>query len=922
MYFKYFCLLFFLGSCLSGFTQNKVLQVVVKDNQGNTLQDVWVVAKNQSQEFSNLTNQNGQVSFILQEATYALELSHLSYTPQSQEVVLDQNQVMNVVLLPQNNVMSEVVITAQEGKGLSTSSIISKKAMQHLQPSSFADLMELLPGGKATGVNLTSTNRILIREFGQGQNDGDYTTSSLGVQFVMDGNLYNTNADMQVSVLTGNNDAIIGSGVSNKRNTSFSGVDMRGISTNDINKVEVIRGIPDASYGDLSSGVVIIDRVSGFSPYRARMKVDGFSKQFYLGKGADITPSWSMNFSGDILDAKSDPREFFENFKRITASVRSQKVFTITGMPLTYKSSLDYSSVLDNNRFDPESGYAAVDYYKNNRHRIAFSNNFEIPFLEHHLLKYVKFNTSIIQSIEDLDQRKFVQNSGPRAISIATSQGVNKGYFPSMSYVSDFKVHGRPLDINLKLLSALDFQLGGMTHLTSFGVEFKYAKNNGNGKVYDLLTPPSATLNTRPVRFKDIPGYSNLAFFLGDQVSYSYLQHDFSLYVGVRVNKFLGMDKSYSISNKVFVEPRINFSWSLPTLPIGSNVLKTDITLGLGQLYKHPTLLMLYPDPVYLDFQQLSFYPSDENLQSSSFMTCVQDVTNKNLASAKNTKRELRVDLSYSGFNFFITYFQENMPNGFRQMRRYKTYGYKRYDTSDLDPDSMQEFPDLEEIPFEHRQVFSGVTTTKNGSRTNKTGIEFGLSSKRIEPIKTKFTLSGAWFKTIYANSDVVYEKPTVSLDVPYPYIGIYSSDLGFKNQGLNYNLVVDTYLQSLDMNISASFQGSWFYIKSNDFREQDPLAYMDLQGDIHPFTLEDKTDLYKQWLVRNVSPSDNMQTKYTFDITMNLKVSKRVFEDLNVSFFVNNLVSHFKPYYFNNTKVERKNMVDPYFGIELNYNF
>lgn len=119
--------------------------------------------------------------------------------------------------------------------------------MQHLQPSSFSDLMEFLPGGLAKTPNLISLNRPLIREI-SGVPTG-YATSSLGIQFMVDDNIINSNSDMQRSL----NPSQMSYAPSNYNKIS-TGVDMRTISTNDIENVEIIRGIPSAEYGDLITG--------------------------------------------------------------------------------------------------------------------------------------------------------------------------------------------------------------------------------------------------------------------------------------------------------------------------------------------------------------------------------------------------------------------------------------------------------------------------------------------------------------------------------------------------------------------------------------------------------------------------------------------------------------------------------------------
>ena len=135
--------------------------------------------------------------------------------------------------------LGEVVVTAQEGRKLSTSSTIKRQAMDHLQPSSFSDILELLPGGRASNGTLTTPNVISLREVPISGND--YATSSLGTQFVVDGAPISMHANIQR--LSGALDR-----TSNVRNFTNMGVDMRSIATDDIQEVEIVRGIPSVKY--------------------------------------------------------------------------------------------------------------------------------------------------------------------------------------------------------------------------------------------------------------------------------------------------------------------------------------------------------------------------------------------------------------------------------------------------------------------------------------------------------------------------------------------------------------------------------------------------------------------------------------------------------------------------------------------------
>lgn len=145
--------------------------------------------------------------------------------------------------------MQDVVVTAYESRGATSASRIDRKAMEHLQPSSFTDLVELLPGNVSKDPSMGSANLIKLREAG-GTGPSDYDVTSFGTSFVIDGVPLNNDANMQY----------ISNSWETGRNTTGKGIDMRSISTDDIAKVEIVRGIPSVEYGDLTSGLVNIER--------------------------------------------------------------------------------------------------------------------------------------------------------------------------------------------------------------------------------------------------------------------------------------------------------------------------------------------------------------------------------------------------------------------------------------------------------------------------------------------------------------------------------------------------------------------------------------------------------------------------------------------------------------------------------------
>lgn len=910
-------ILFLSGSQLL-LAQNEKLQltVYITGKSGEKLSDVTV----SSSETSLVTDRNGSAIVYLKAGKHHLQFSHPNYQEKESDIDLKTSTILTIQLQPVDK-LEEVVMFSKEGKGLTTKTVIDRKAMEHLQPSSFTDLMELLPGGLAKMLDLNANNRPVLRE-NRGSFSAattDYNTTALGVQFMVDGNVLNSNADMQVSL--DNKQFAEGP---RDRETATTGVDMRTISTNDIEKVEIIRGIPSASYGDLTSGVIKIERKIGQSPLQARFKADGFSKQYYVGKGFKINDNWQISAGADFLDSKATPTDDFENYQRITASVRSRKKGMLWSNPLEWRSSVDFSTNIDSKKNDPDNGAPEIDRYRQTRTRISLTNNFIYALDKAYFFNNIIFNTAIRQGVEKIDQTKLVQLSGPRSFSLATEQGENIGVFPALRYISDFSTDGKPLDITALLQTTGTKNTWGIRHQYEAGLDWRYSKNNGKGLVYDMNSPYSAAFsNTRPRPFNDIPASNLLAAFLGDRMSYAIDRHIFTLYAGVRFSRQLGTDRSYAISKKVFAEPRINLQYNLPHIMIHDAPLKADITLGYGQFYKQPTLLMLYPNRKFWDYTQLNYYHNDEQYRYVNFMTYLQNLENKELTAAKSIKKEIRLDLSYRNHNVFITYFKEDMTSGFRQMLHTVLHTYKQYDASQVDLSQWNNGPDLAHTPYVEKKTNANYILTENGSTTIKNGIEFGYTSPRFKAINTRFTLSGAYFKTQYRNSMPVTESPSLSIGPDgYPYYGIYQNDEGYVNSNMNYNLFVDTYIPKMDLTISASFQGSFFDYRRKDQRIAEPIYYYGIDGILHPFTDADRTDAYKQWLVRNVSVTDNMPTELTFTFAANLKVTKSIYRDIKTSMFVTRIFNYSAPYYFNNLRIDRKAANRPYFGMELTYNF
>ena len=79
---------------------------------------------------------------------------------------------------------------------------------------------------------------------------------------MVDGAPLSNDASLQL-MSSSNNGNRMNSLKASDQNSAGRGADLRSISTDNIDNIEVVRGIPSAEYGNLTSGAVIINSKKG-----------------------------------------------------------------------------------------------------------------------------------------------------------------------------------------------------------------------------------------------------------------------------------------------------------------------------------------------------------------------------------------------------------------------------------------------------------------------------------------------------------------------------------------------------------------------------------------------------------------------------------------------------------------------------------
>lgn len=527
----------------------------------------------------------------LESGKYTLEFSYVSYKTVSREISLTGDVKLSQKLVPDTEVLNEVTVTAVETKGVTSSTRIGCDAIAHIQPSSFADLLELLPGGIAKDPVLGTPQLINLRSANSLSNS-DYATSALGTRFMIDGRPVNNDANMQSTPAFSN----YGSSYVNY------GTDMREISTEDIDNVEIVRGIASVKYGDLTSGLVNITRKRGGKDLHARFKSDKKSKLFYLGKGfewGDDSDRRTINASANYLDSRSVPRQTRQNWKRLTSSVRFGRDIRNEEFTKSFSVNLDYIGSFDNQKsdvnLDKTEGGMPIETYKSTYNKYSVGTRFSIKSRDGgKLFRLWEGSASVTYENDVINRWRHVSLGKASPVSTSLEPGEHDAIMIPAKYDATLKVDGRPF-YGFASTSAVFAK--GRSRL-EVGVEWNMDKNYGRGTIFDVTRPFSTGMSVRPRPYSIIPANHRFSAFAEESISKDIGKFSLDWVLGLRAEMMAGAGNKFDVNWKPYLDPRSNLRLAFPVIQAGEYKLVTSIYGGIGRHTKFPTMDMLFPDPI------------------------------------------------------------------------------------------------------------------------------------------------------------------------------------------------------------------------------------------------------------------------------------------------------------------------------------
>ena len=839
---------------------------------------------------------------------YAVQFSCLGFVDKRLSFVVKKDIPNLTIKLDQNTLaLNSVVVTAERDKeGMNTSLKFGANALNHLQMSNVTDISALLPGGKTVNPDLTTDNAVSLRSGGLAAGN-----AAFGTALEVDG------------VRVGNN-ASFG---------SMSGTGTRNISTENVQSIEVITGVPSAEYGDLNSGMVRINTRKGLTPWNITFAVNPRTYQASASKGIDLMKNRGvLNVSAEWTRATQKLSSPYTSYTRRGFSASYSNTFKNV---LKFEVGATGNIGGMNTKNDPDAYKGTWSKVRDN----VLRANTSLTWL---LRKSWITNLKLDASVNYNDNRSQDHAYGSSASMLPAVHSELAGYYLAdrlpVSYFSDKVIDSKELDYAASLKYEWFKKSGKRLSKLKAGVQWKANGNVGEGEYYK--DPSVAANGYRPRPYSQYPFMHNVAAYIEEDYTFPIGKTSLQISAGLRLENLFVKDTDYK--NVSSLSPRFNAKWK-----ISDNL---SIRGGWGVSEKLPSFYILYPVQKYRDIQTFGFSHGD----SSSYVYYTQPykmLFNENLKWQKNYNAEFGIEAYFLRTSVSLVGFFNKTKNPYTYQNIYTPFsynimsvpsGYTVPDNPEIRVDSqtgqvyMRGSNEEFWIPMATKvtdKTFFESQMPGNGDDIYRTGAELIVDFPEIAPIRTKFRLDANYAYTHYIDNTLNWTYRTgwshTSLsNRSYQYVGIYANGgesgtfNGKESHSLNANLTAITHIPEarivitcrLEMSLLSRFRNLSRYqgkeyaynvnadgvesiggsiYDSNNYTAIRPVKYMDEDGDVHDFTDKEASDpAFANLIIKSGNAYTFAQNGYGAYLSANLSVTKEIGDHVSLSFFANNFTN------------------------------
>ncbi|MGB9772546.1 MAG: carboxypeptidase-like regulatory domain-containing protein [Bacteroidota bacterium] len=783
------------------------------------------------------TTTNGEGFFLLRNlkpGTYTVEASYIGYQKGVHVVKIAAREVREIEFILESSAVriGEMVVEATQELlpvETETKTQIKSAEIEHYQASSVGDVLDLVPGVQRTAnPGLGKTLQAAVRSQ-QGILGGDVDLTAFGTRVIVDGIPISNNANLQFEQFTSAK-----TGVS----TVGRGADLRLIPADNVESIEVIRGVPSVRYGELTSGLINVKTKAGKQPPRLKLKQNPDTREGNFGGGF----TWNeTGFSYNINAAQSerDIRVSGDEYTRLTGQLVINREIPAEHIDLNTK-------IFAQRIFDEEQPKG--DVFQTRNYNRGYSLSYSIwGNWEPSAVSLLNFNGYINYQRLNSMKSRLVQSD----LRILPSGDTISTYYGKVETRGNMWNIGGKLEFTRRILT------GNTIHSLLLGSDIEYNANTGDGVLVDtLFNYYGSQSGKRSYSFDDIPGQVLLGLYAEDKIV-GHLLFDYSFVLGARYDMYrpyrlnisgiIGKGDLVQAYQGSYFNPRVALM-----LRLGSS---SQLRISAGSMTKSPPMSSIYPPPEVFRWR---------NPYDSAVVYFRLDRRAPDLKSYREKQFELSFDQKFmDAVGLSVSSYYKSTSDG-------------------IDGEPVPLFA-VAQRGVTPTVFFVGQTSrATNGSWMISKGLELSFRTRKIELLNTEFQITAAYNYTKSGSNIPSYSAyPDTSIG-QYPNYRVPGAPvdtiIGWtypKGVVWQDNIVLNFWVRYV-----ARTVGLWVSLRAEHLlwqRRQD----LGMQ----PVALDRMTETQKlDWLfARRVKRQPG---KWLFDIN----ISKSLFKGAEFSFYVNNI--------------------------------
>ena len=884
---------------------------VVTDEDGKKLPNVQI-SDPQSKRW---TQTNSEGLFIIELINENSNLTFSQKGKESQDILVDSKQNrINVVLYNQSLRLEQVDVFPKKKKEFSEITY-GKEAIENVQAFSLNEVLQQLPGQFTPDFNNNEFKNIVFRSAINNANitklnnlSGDrqdyFANRAYGTSIVVNDIPLSNNENMQSyspntsSAFGYNSGNTFGDGSSNTFSNANYGFDLREVATNNIEDIKVIQGIASAKYGDMTSGLILVQTKVGETPFNASISMRDATTEYNLSKGFRINNQNFFNAQANFLESNSDPRNSLTKFSRFNGNL-SWKTNNKSAT-LTNTLAVNFSLRNDELKSNPDDFSDAK--VKDDKTTIRISDNFKWN------LKKSWIDTFSIDANLNYEKsnsyKEEWRNLGIAAVSDATESGIHEAIIVPSQYYYNMNVEGIPIStyLNVEGIKSITTKKG-WNHTFTGGLSTRTSANIGKGRYtvgdavpnYLTLSSSGGSLGYRDYNFRNSKTVFQFSAYAEDQIT-KYFDGNavYKLNAGLRYENQLG----YST-----LQPRINTSYAF------NKVFR--VRGGYGLASKTPSLNQLYTGNRYYDYL---LGDGIYNTTNSGYKAWIQSYQlegdNTNLKPIRSMNSELGFDLNFRFGSLNVTGFYNKMTDGITSVSDPFIRSASIIELNNTTNPASYTVVGEKDIYFFANRLENNLTSEDKG-------IEAFLTFNQIRPLNLDIQLNSSYTTTSNKTDTKQYIVSSLT-SAPERY-GVYNN-LNSKTDQLTFGSNFNYHLKSVGLIVNLRTEHI-LMMNHNRNQQRNPIGYLDTNMVYHDIPVADQGNMDKySHLIKTPITGDNKLQNPIHNV--HLRISKDFLNGFKVSVYTTNILG-LKPTYLDSSNVIKLNPIAQFsLGGKLEYSF